>query len=62
MVIGVSEKTGVGKHQGSITLIPKRAVVTQPNLVDLLRETDRKEWHRSSTTFEAPTKAPAQFP
>lgn len=62
MVVGVSQKTGVGKHQGRIALIPKRSVVTQPNLLDLLWEADRKEGHRSSATFESSTKVPAQFP
>ena len=60
MVIGVPQETGVRQHQGRITLIPKGAVVAEPNLPNLLREADRKEWHRSSATFEAVTKVPTQ--
>ena len=62
MVVWVSKKAGVGQHQCGIALVPKGAVVAQANLVDLLRQANGKERHRSSTPLEASTKMPTQFP
>ena len=61
MIVRVSEKAGIRQHQCRVTLIPKRAIVTESNLLDLFGKANRKQWHRSCATFESAAKLPAKL-
>src|SRR5688500_20139914 len=54
MVMRVPQEAGVRHHQGRVTLVPKRTVIGQSYLRNLLRQRDRKQWeanglHESAT-------------
>ncbi len=62
MVVWIAEVAGVGQHQGRVSLVPKRTVVAEPDLVDFFGQANREQRHPSGAAFEASAELPVELP